>query len=180
MDRYTAVEEAIRDLVPDLDPSRLVQVDVTKPSPGLALGRRVVDDLDRAVALLHRIAARPSDPMQEFRSAFDTRYGSAEVGLAQVLDEETGIGYHSTEHPAAEESPLLANLELGLAPEPAQHLGQTRRRAAGPAHPSPDHRRPAVELTSADVDALTEPDPLPLPDALSVMATLLGDRVGRC
>lgn len=173
--RYTTIVRDMRELVPDLDPARLVQVDLVKPSTGMTLSHRVVDELARAVALLHRITAWRPDPMQEFRTAFDTRYGGAEVGLAQVLDEETGIGYHGSAHPDAEESPLLAGIDLGLGSEPARTWSRRDGVLLELLTDALSRGAECIDLADADIQRLAEPDPLPLPDALSIMAIVLGD-----
>ena len=64
-----------------------------KPAPGLSLGPRVVAELERGIALLSSWAPDgPPDPLGEFREAFRSRYGDREVPLAEVLDEDAGIG----------------------------------------------------------------------------------------
>ena len=54
------------------------------------------------------------DPaLARFKAEFAARYEDREVPLMEALDEEMGIGYDRSTHPAADESPLLAGLDLG-------------------------------------------------------------------
>src|SRR4029450_3311358 len=90
------------------EPSRLFQLDLTKPGRA-SLARAVVDEVARAVELLSKLAPPPrDDPLDRFRAAFIERYEDREVPLVEALDEELGIGFDAS--PAAEASPLLAGL----------------------------------------------------------------------
>ena len=93
-------------------PLRDLRADLFKPAEA-TLGTRVVHELTRALELLAVVGAPARrDPWPEFRAAFEARYGTREVPLVEVLDEETGIGFGER---ARETAPLLAG--LGIAAE---------------------------------------------------------------
>lgn len=172
---YRAVMRTLTGLVPDLDAARAVQVDLHRDGAGLTVGPAVVAELARAVELLHTISPGDADSaLNRFRNAFAARYEDREVPLMEALDEELGIGFDASTHPAADESPLLADVVLGaggrgsVAWTPrddvvlrllAEALREGRRE---------------ITLGAADVTELRVPDQPPLPDALAVMATLAG------
>ncbi|MCA9677538.1 MAG: lantibiotic dehydratase family protein, partial [Myxococcales bacterium] len=93
-----------------LDAARLFQVDLAPALRG-AVGRDVVVEAERAIEALRRIGRRGEDPgLVEFRRAFTARWEDAMVPLAEVLDEEAGIGFEAASGPGSEGSPLLAGL----------------------------------------------------------------------
>jgi thiopeptide-type bacteriocin biosynthesis protein len=167
---YRRIESIFDALPARPEPSRLFQLDLTKPAVA-TLGGAVVGEIGRGLDVLARLA-RPvrDDPLARFRAAFTERYEDREVPLVEVLDEEIGIGFGGSE--AAETSPLLAGLALG------------RPAADGDARDERDHvllRRLAavlrdgdeeIELAAEDVDALASREPPPLPDVLEVIATV--------
>lgn len=166
--RYEAVAERLRTVDPDLRLDRLFQVDLAKPGPDLTLGDDVVHELYRAVDVLHPLWRSGSDDLSRFREAFVARYEQREVPLAEALDEEIGVGYGPAPALAAEGAPLLA----GLVPGGRTASGQPWTNAD-------DHLlrllttaltdgRTEVVLTAADLKALSNADPLPLPDAFSI------------
>ena len=95
----------------------------------------------------------------------------------EALDEEMGIGFDRSTHPAADESPLLAGMDLGGV---ARELGvhRARRGAARPGDPRPrQRRRQASSSTPTPSHGSRPATPLPLPDALAVFATMLDDGI---
>ena len=94
----------------------------------------------------------------------------------EALDEEMGIGFDRSTHPAADESPLLAGLDLGgvagnstFTVRDATLLDLVLR--------ARDVGADRVELDAETVARLTTGTPLPLPDALAVFATMLEDGI---
>jgi thiopeptide-type bacteriocin biosynthesis protein len=104
-------------------------------------------------------------PPARFREQFQNRYEDRIVPLAEVLDEEIGLGFGPGPALSAEGAPLLAGV-----------VGRGGR--GNPSWSGTDaylHKlvqRPSVELTDADVKALAADTPLPLPDAVSATFTL--------
>jgi thiopeptide-type bacteriocin biosynthesis protein len=181
--------EAYRTLARDLEalpvkvePNRVLQVDLVQRSPRAALGAAVLDELVLGARLLQRIAPPPPDPLAAFRGAFVARYESREVPLVEVLDEESGIGFEPSGHPAADPSPLLEDLRLepegraGGAGEQQVHGGRERALLALLDRAIRSGAR-EVTLTSDDIERLEKAArergaPPPLPDAFAVCATL--------
>lgn len=90
----------------------LFQVDLVKPAATATLGVAVTKKIELGVRWLHGWFGPGSpDPLEDFRSAFRNRYGDNEVRLAEVLDEEVGIGgrvFGSANDP----SPLMRGLSI--------------------------------------------------------------------
>ncbi|MFP2927863.1 lantibiotic dehydratase [Pyxidicoccus sp. 3LG] len=173
--RYRAIARGLEALPTPVELSRLFQVDLVKPAEALTLGPKVVEELARGVALLHRLSPTTESPsLKRFREAFVQRYEGREVPLVEALDEDVGIGFEVASAIGAEASPLLEGLVFPpAASEEQQPWGPTQAhlqyrltevlRAGG-------HQ---LELTEADLKALENPRTLPLPEAFSVMASVL-------
>lgn len=173
---YRAIAEDLKELDPDLRIDRLFQVDLAKPAPGLRLGDDVVNELYRAIDLLYPLARRgDGDDLTSFKEAFVGRYEQREVPLAEVLDEEVGIGFGPPPSLQAEGAPLLG----GVVPAGRPGGGPTWRPAD--AHvlsmltKALTNGATTIEVTKADFDALGSGDPPPMADALAVTGTVCGD-----
>lgn len=175
-DDYSAVVTGLLELAGDEgDEARLIQVDLHRRGSGATLGADVVRLLADAVDVLHRVCIREEDPaLRRFKREFRERYDEREVPLMEALDEEMGIGFDRSSHPAADESALLAGIDLGGAPPDAAFTARDatlldlliRVRDAG---------AESLELDGDAVARLGTANPFPLPDALAVFATLLDD-----
>ncbi len=107
---YRAIAASLEALPGKVDLNRLFQVDMQKPA-AITLGNRVVGEVARAIGALARVCKfTESSSLAEFRNAFLTRWEDQEVPLAEVLDEESGIGFERARGPGSEGSPLLAKL----------------------------------------------------------------------
>lgn len=174
--------ELYRTLAADLEPlgtpveiSRLIQVDLVKPKSQVLLGPRVLAEVRRGIALLHRLhPPRVEGRLDEFRSAFRERYGEGrEVPLMAALDEESGVGFERANAAAAEASPLLLGLPFASKAERSTTLWDRREvallrlltRALAT-------QKTTIELSEADLEALANAEPPPLPDAFHAMVTL--------
>jgi hypothetical protein len=71
------------------------------------VGPEVLAEIDRAVALLHRIAAPETTPLQSFAEEFSLRFGTREVPLLEALDPDTGIAFPPL---VPDSSPLIDGL----------------------------------------------------------------------
>ncbi|HKQ18769.1 MAG TPA: lantibiotic dehydratase, partial [Candidatus Eisenbacteria bacterium] len=171
-ERYRSIAENLRQLPTSVELSRLFQVDLVKPAAELRLGAAVVEELQRGLSLLHRLFGRSrQDNFERFRNDFIERYGEGRwMPLAEVLDEETGIGFDREPQDA---SPLLAGLDLarqqggGTVPWGPLQAWQLRKLESALARGEQE-----IELTEKDAEALALREPQPLPDALEVMAML--------
>jgi thiopeptide-type bacteriocin biosynthesis protein len=171
--RYRAVADTLREIDPDLRIDRLFQADLGKPGDALVLGDDVLDEIHRAVDVLHPLArSGREDELTQFRDAFTERYELREVPLAEALDEEIGIGYGPKASVAAEGAPLLNGLvavgRAGGGPPWTASDGYLLRLLTD----AVANGATEVEVTKADLDALADPSPPPLPDAISVTAVV--------
>jgi thiopeptide-type bacteriocin biosynthesis protein len=153
--------------------SRFVQVDLTKPAAGAMLGRGVVSELLRGARILHAFSrSGQDDALRQFRDRFTRRYETRELPLAEVLDEESGIGFGRSGPPPAAAAPLLAGLPL---PAHREQPGSWTRRDAFllervcQAAARGDRQ---IELTAADAGAVRDPELPPLPDSVEVLAAV--------
>jgi class I lanthipeptide synthase len=175
-DRYRDVVTSLDGLPVSPDPARLVQVDLLTSASAAEVSPGVVAELLSAARLLHALApARGTDTLAGFREQYVRRYGTREMPLAQVLDEESGIGFSATGQPSADRGPLLAGLPIA------------DRRDRDPAWRRRDavlHRKvmlalqagkQEISLEPGDADALGGQDQLPLPDAFEVVATIAAE-----
>jgi thiopeptide-type bacteriocin biosynthesis protein len=170
---YLDLAEKLKELPAAVHLSRLFQVDMVKPTPEATLGIDVFKELQRAIEILHAMAPPASrDSLAEFRNAFVERYGDRMAPLAEVLDEETGIGFERSNAPAAEAAPLLAGLSF---PSLGQTSGTWTSRdnflLQKLSHALASGEQQIV-LTDDDLKRLATAKPAPLPDAMSAAATI--------
>lgn len=167
-DHYREVAAALGDLVDGADPARLCSVQLVKPAPAATLGTAVVDELRRAVTVLHRLAPRPSRPeFDRFKQGFERRYGAQEVPLLEALDEDIGVGFGA----GAPTEPLLAGLSFPTGTPPGPAWG---RREAVLSEKLATLPAGTTELVVDNdlVDQLAEDEALPLPGAFAVVASV--------
>ncbi|WP_147444533.1 MULTISPECIES: lantibiotic dehydratase [Corallococcus] len=170
--RYRAVAACVEELLPPPELSKLVQVDLFKPVVEATLGREVMDELRSAVALLHRISPMRRNPLQKFKEDFLRRYEQQEVPLAEALDEDVGIGFEAASGPAASCSPLLKGLAFPGAPVDTVEWSRAGDLLLERVQQVVRAGGRVLELTDKDIEALSVPERLPLPDAFVVVATL--------
>jgi thiopeptide-type bacteriocin biosynthesis protein len=171
---YRAIHEVLRQLPVAAEESRLFQVNLVPVAAAAVLGRDVIDEIARGIAMVHRLSrVGGRGDLVAFREAFAQRYEGREVPLVEALDEESGIGFAASNSPSADASPLLANLPFPGAPGDSQiswesHHAHVGRRIAEAL------ARDAAEIVLDDVDLAAmerspaAPEPK-LPDALSAM-----------
>lgn len=176
-DAYRGLSDTLLALAGTGEESQLVQVDLHRAGSGLTLGADVVRELTRGITLLHRLSGGGENPsLRRFKDAFRARYEDRAVPLMAALDEEMGVGFDPSRHPAADQSPLLAGLDLGGRPPEQAFTTRDgilldlliRARDSGGTH---------IELDPGTVARLAGAQPLPLPDALAVTATVLDEGV---
>lgn len=172
-DAYVRIATTLDDLPVKVDPARMVQVDLFKPAPGLALGKNVVDEVRRGVQVLRRTMRDGADRMAKFREAFVNRYEQQSVPLTTVLDEEAGIGFDTSSTPATDASPLLAGIAFAELEADAKVVWGRReahlyRRLCDLLASGGDE----LTLTEDDIRAMENPRALPLPDSFAAMVRL--------
>lgn len=174
--RYQTIARELEALPAKVDLPRLFQVDMVKPSTSLRLGQNVLDEVTSAIDLLHRMAEPPAqDPLAQFRTAFTARYeeGTA-VPLLEVLDEELGIGFQTSQNPKTEAAPLLNT--LNFAPVADSETIQWRKRHGfllKMVEAALAQGKQEIALKPSDIEHFKARTSSPLPDALAVMMTLI-------
>jgi thiopeptide-type bacteriocin biosynthesis protein len=172
---YKAIEQLLAGNLPTkVEPSRLFQVDLFKPSTA-QLGEAVLADLRKGVELLRSITPAGGDPAWErFRQKFTARYETREVPLLEVLDEEVGIGF-GDENAHAGNAPLLADLgfpgrfetrRVSMGSRDLHLMNLVARALRSGAH--------EIELTDADLEELRYKQPVTLANTVSVGCVLVG------
>jgi thiopeptide-type bacteriocin biosynthesis protein len=154
-----------------IERARLFQIDASAPVAA-RVGRDVVAEIERAVEALRRMTARrPDARLVELRRAFRERWEDREVPLAEVLDEESGVGFAAASGPGSEGSPLLAGLPFAArAVEPTSPWGAREQWLLGRLADVWSSGRDELVLGDRDLDALRVEDPAELPAAWSVLA----------
>ena len=130
--------------------------------------------MQRGVEILSRMVDRENeDSLSRFRKAFVERYEGREAPLVEVLDEEIGIGFERSTPPGAEAAPLLAGLAIPQRYTLSAELEAAALRAAGEARGVARVRQPRDRAPpKRDLQQMAAGETLPIPDAISVMATL--------
>lgn len=171
---YRQAAQALAQLpvVPEI--SRLFQVNLVPAAAHVELGRDVIDEVLRATDLFRRLARpRGADDVSRFRDAFLERYEGREVPLAEVLDEESGIGFAASQAPAAAASPLLDGLPFpGGSPDETTAWGARVQLLARKIAQANVEGALEIVLDDDDLAIMDAGEPAPPPDAFQAMFTL--------
>lgn len=153
---------------------RAFAVDLSIPLEDAALGRDTVDEIARGVELLRRLAPTAEGELEAFKRAFNERYDEREVPLLEALDSERGIGFGSD---LPDPSPLLADVVSEGTPEKVS-FGRREARLLELLEQAWSTGSQEIALSRADVEALADDRPAPLPDALAAIVTLARTEAG--
>lgn len=174
---YRAIATMLADLPTPVKLPRLFQADMVKPADGLVLGHQVLDEIVRGVEILRTMTSVPApgqSGLRSFRDAFAARYQDGEeVPLVIALDEELGVGCQPSANPTADASPLLR--DLVFPPSAQAETAEWRPQHAfllGKLAAALSSGQQEIVLSTSDLAKLATSEPLPLPDAFSVMATI--------
>ncbi len=177
VDRYRAIAEQLSALPVQPDEAHLFQVDVIRPTPQATLGGAVIADLIKAIHLLHRITEPRQGRLAEFAKAFEARYEGREVDLMEALDEELGVGFGAGRSLASEAERLIADLDFPATGAPASRPWTDRHgfllRRCQECWSSGET---VLALDASDLERLEARNRRPLPDALAILCSLVGDR----
>lgn len=176
---YDEIAAAASRLGGEFRPGRLIQVDLIKPSASV-VGHGLVSEVLSAVHMLHSIRGDSSQPAYEpFIEQFRERYQDDEVPLLEALDDEAGIGFENEDNPTSE--PLIAGIDFRPVDAPipedekktetvlARRLQELRSRN----EELRSRQGMVLDLDSELLEELRVADPLPMPDAFSVMGAVL-------
>ncbi len=176
--RYEEVAATLRELPTPVEMSRLFQLDMVKPGDRPALGAEVLEEIQRGVEVLLRLAVdRPAEGVEKFRKEFNERYEGREIPLLQALDEEVGIGFERASDFGAEASPLLRGIGIaGAAADPTAPWGRVQSFLLARVNRALAAGEREIAITPEDLDRMAPADAQktkpPLPDAFHVMVTL--------
>lgn len=172
-ERYRSIAALLAELPARPELSRLVQVDLVKPSGEVSLGPAVVSEISRAVGVLYRLLPPQwDDGLTRFREEFERRYETREVPLMEALDEETGIGFDVSRSTAAEAAPLLAGLRLGIEEDDSVSWNRRDAMILEKLGRALQHGASEISIDASDLEGLDSDRRPPLPDAFHVMASL--------
>ncbi len=181
-ERYRDIAEQLAALPAELPATSIFQVDMSKPSSTTALGSAAIDSIMAGIeALRHLIRPAPKTALSEFRERYAARYGDCEMPLAEVLDEELGIGFafgpDSGRDAWHDPSPLLEGLHgdaAGIGVETAAWTELDalllRKLVACMSDEQSDRGR-QLELLPADLASL-QASPAVLADAFAAMVSI--------
>ncbi|MEO3407824.1 lantibiotic dehydratase [Mucilaginibacter sp. CAU 1740] len=86
----------LKNLIGEVSGGTFLQVDYFRQGATATLDEAYTDKLLNAIDMLNNITPKPKhSDLENFVKRFKQRYHEQEVPLMQVLDPETGIGYHS-------------------------------------------------------------------------------------
>ena len=166
---YRELVAALAPLPGARDEGKLFQVDLVKPATA-TLSARAATQLAQCATKLATLHPA-QDLFAGFKRAFAERWDHREVPLADVLDEESGIGFEPYRGPGFEGAPLLEGLPFSAAPATPQvrwsasevHLLRRLAASAGQAE---------LVLDDRDLATLAAPNAHELPDAFSILARI--------
>jgi hypothetical protein len=173
--RYRDVARQLASLPAPVELPRLFQVDMIKPVVEATLGRAVLDEIGRSVEILHCLARKPAkdrDILARFREAFRGRYEGREVPLVEALDEERGAGFDTLDGKGLDASTLLDGLTFPPPVEEAVAWGRRETTLLGKLGRALAEGAGEIVLTPHDLEEMAAGEPLPLPDAFAVLATV--------
>jgi len=172
VDRYHAIASALHALPAPVRLDRLFQVDLLKPTVTMTIGQAVLAEISRGISLLQRITPAPdSDPLTTFRQRFVARYEQRKVPLVEVLDEESGVGFRVEMN--RDHALLLEGLHFPLSNNETNEKWNRRQQSLLTRLDTIwRNGEQVMALSDHDIEALTNPAPLPLPKSFAVMATV--------
>ncbi len=164
---YPKLLSSLADLGISSETRDVIQVDLFRPSPCLALSPVVRQALETGAETLRRLTPPPNErPLDRFRATFEERYGIRWMPLLEVLDEESGIGFDGA---PPLDSPLLENLPF---PSPARPSLLSRRDLFLMAQIPRWQESLTWELEDDDMEALVNPNPQSFPHSFAALASL--------
>lgn len=172
---YRVLAERIASELPGkINPGRLYQVDMIKPTPDATLSHAVVEEILAGVCALHRLdKIQEPEVLKQFRQAFIARYDRAQVPLLEALDEEFGVGFGE---PSRSASPLLREIRMtgeNKKLNPARTLSALLTEKIAGLTAEYDSE---LSISTAELATFGEEE-LALPDSFAVVATLVSRSV---
>jgi thiopeptide-type bacteriocin biosynthesis protein len=150
----------------------LVQVDMARPAPEAQLGSDVVRELKRGAAAVELLSAdAQGDALRDFKRAFSARYEDREVPLVEVLDEDAGIGFDSSD-PTASQEITVRGMAFPAQPPGNPQMTPGQMLIARKLSEGDGVRQDEIELTEEEIASCATRRQQPLPAVFSVVARL--------
>jgi thiopeptide-type bacteriocin biosynthesis protein len=163
---------AIHALFEDVDPTRLLQVDLHKPCAGVTLGKAVANEIARGAELLAAMTPRRESRIDRFARSFEERYQGREVPLLEALDAELGIGFDSGSPALSDPSPLLEGITLETPHDSTATWGAREDLLLGKLSEALRQGANEISLSAADVRALSDASPDRLPAGVTAKTSV--------
>jgi thiopeptide-type bacteriocin biosynthesis protein len=171
---YRSIAQRLETLPARVDLARLFQVDLVRPAAAATLDRALVDEIIHGADILRRLTPDADrDQLARFRAAFAERYEQREVPLVEALDEESGVGAALVEGGQRDASPLLRGLDFPAVPASTTGWGMRETHLLHRVGQTLSDGHQEMALSPRDIDVMASSRVPPLPDACSVMATLI-------
>ncbi|WP_254614159.1 lantibiotic dehydratase [Myxococcus sp. CA056] len=177
VESYRDVARMLEGLPVPAELPRLFQVDMLRPAEEATLSPRVVEACQGAIEALHRISVNSgvATPLTSFLQRFVARYETRAVPLLEALDEETGIGFAADGGTSSGTGPLLQGFAFPLQDGDGRFPGGARwRHLLTRLESCWREQTQELVLTEDDLRALESRDVPPLPEAFSIVATVVG------
>ncbi len=177
---YRTIAERLGALSGGSGPEVPFQVDLAKPAAYATLGDDVLEEVARAVGLLHGLRPDPEDALSLFRDRFRARYENREVSLLDALDEESGVGFGAGRNHERDATPLLEGLAVPRGPREVRDDAPSSGGALDALLLRKLQEVSAsggliMALDAEEIERCKISKPKPLPEALSVVAKLAAD-----
>ncbi len=89
---YKEIVQMVKNFGAPFEENKLFQVDLFKTTIKNSLSNEIKTDLLKAIEILSKLSSIEHTKLDNFKSRFNERYGSKEIPLLEVLD-ENGLGY---------------------------------------------------------------------------------------
>jgi hypothetical protein len=110
LSQYTEIKEIVKEMETAYEAKFLFQTDMFKPVNKAVLDKKIIQNIQEALALMNKISLPPAETLlSKFAENYYERYEDSEMPLLQVLDTENGIGYRQT---SGDISPLIEGYVL--------------------------------------------------------------------
>ncbi|MCL2042327.1 MAG: lantibiotic dehydratase family protein [Bacteroidales bacterium] len=110
LSKYADIEKIVKEMGTAYEAKFLFQTDMFKPVNKAMLDKKIVQNIQEAMALMNKISIQPSETLlSKFAENYYERYEGCEMPLLQVLDTENGIGYRES---VGDINPLLEGYAL--------------------------------------------------------------------
>lgn len=182
IDSYREVARILDGLPVPAELPRLFQVDMLRPAEEASLSPRVVAACEGAIEVLRRISVNSgtATPLARFQQRFVARYETRAVPLLEALDEETGIGFAVDGGTSSGTGPLLQGFAFPLKEGDGRFPGGAHwRHLLNRLETCWRERSRELALTEDDLRALESRDAPTLPEAFSIVATVVGASTGQ-